>query len=83
MSNIVIYDHALLQWLERVKGFDIVGLRNELLAIVGPALTAGARSLRRDGFIYIMDGGKLITVKLKGSKQSHHREKEKAHANVS
>lgn len=60
---ITITDHALMRYMERVKGMDFEPMRDELRAIIAPAI--GARSLRKDGMEYLLDGHKLITVQPK------------------
>jgi hypothetical protein len=56
-----VTDHAVLRYLERVKGFDIEAVRSEIATIC--ALAGGAKSLLRDGVRYELGtDGKVITV---------------------
>lgn len=58
----IVTDHALLRWLERVHGIDMEKFRCDLDVIVRDAVRAGAKALNRDGFKYVIENGKLVTV---------------------
>ena len=47
-----VSDHAVLRYLQRVGGFDIEGIRQQMAARLGPSVTAGMTRVRVDGFDY-------------------------------
>lgn len=55
-------DHAVLRYLERVKGFNIESIRAHILQICAPAIEAGATSVRVEGAVFELDHGCVITV---------------------
>ena len=58
-----VSDHALLRYIERVKGFDLDVMREEIEAIIGPAAKMKARRVSADGFTYVLSqSGRLKTV---------------------
>lgn len=62
-DNPQVTDHAVLRYLERVKGFDIAAVRKEMLTPeVTSAIRVGAVSLKRDGVEYVLQDGMVITV---------------------
>jgi hypothetical protein len=71
---IIIGDHALVHWLERVKGIDLSPIRAEIVATVADAMNAGATRVVIDGFIYELDPKqrRLVTVLPKGGKAPRH-----------
>jgi hypothetical protein len=58
-----VTDHALVRWLERAHDVDMPGFRVMLHDIVGDAIDAGATAVRHDGLLYVIEGGRLITVR--------------------
>lgn len=58
-----VSDHAVLRYLERAMGFDIAGVRRHIEQTCAGAAVAGATALRADGVVYIMEQGRVITVK--------------------
>ena len=66
-GRVVITDHALLRYLERVGGFEIEKLRQELAARLRPFVGVGRGAVIIDGHAYVMDrnsdkGALLVTV---------------------
>jgi hypothetical protein len=49
---IAVSDHALVRYLERVGGFDLSKLRQELGTRVADAAKAGATTVTMEGFAY-------------------------------
>ena len=49
-TGVDVSDHALLRYLERVKGIDIEAARAEVIEIVKVAASLGSRTAARDGF---------------------------------
>lgn len=57
-----VSDHAILRYLERVRGLDVESIRAEIIGIVRPAAGVSAKRLSVGGFTYILDGQHVITV---------------------
>lgn len=51
--TVQVTDHAILRYLERVEGWDIAGLRNQLARSASVGLVYGAR-------VVVIAGGKLV-----------------------
>ena len=51
---VVITDHAVLRYLERVGGFQIEALRAALAARLQPGVDAGAGAIVIDGFAFVV-----------------------------
>lgn len=63
MTDIQVTDHALVRWLERVKGVDVAALKSELLTDdLVAAARLGAKKYKSGDLIYALNGGKVITV---------------------
>jgi len=56
-----VTDHAVLRYLERVKGVDIDAVRVELGHIVDKAIEAGAGAAVIDGVKYILNDKTIVT----------------------
>lgn len=56
-----VTDHAVLRYLERVKGLDIEAARLELGHLVDHAIEVGAGAAVIDGIRYVLDGPTIIT----------------------
>ena len=56
-----VTDHAVLRYLQRVKGIDIEGARLELGHVVDKAVEAGAGAAVIDGIRYVLDEITVIT----------------------
>ena len=78
--NIVVTDHAILRFFERVHGYDIEMIRRHIEdAVRGPA-KIGATSVTIDGYVYCMierDGGDVAVTTILApdmrSGRRHHR----------
>jgi hypothetical protein len=57
-----ITDHAVVRYLERVKGVDIEATRAEIAAIVRRGVDLGAQSVILDGMRYRLEGPHVVTV---------------------
>lgn len=57
-----VSDHAIVRWLERVRGVDIEAFRAEIVATVQAAVDAGAKQISVGGVTYILDGAVVTTV---------------------
>lgn len=57
-----ITDHAVVRYLERVKGIDVEAVRAEIAAIVGRGVQLGAQSVILDGMRYRLEGHHVVTV---------------------
>lgn len=68
-----VSDHAVLRYLERVCGFDIDAIRRRCAELCAPAVAAGATSVQIDGHLYILAGGRLVTVRPTGPHHGRRR----------
>lgn len=60
---IIISDHALLRYIERVQGFDLDPLRKAIADIVTLPASAGASTTTVDGYTYcFVDRGPDVVV---------------------
>lgn len=57
-----ITDHAVVRYLERVKGIDIDAVRAEITAVVRRGVSYGAQSVILDGMRYRLEGQHVVTV---------------------
>lgn len=57
-----ITDHAVVRYLERVKGIDVEAVRSEIAEIVGRGVQLGAQSVLLDGMRYRLEGNYVVTV---------------------
>lgn len=58
-----VSDHAVLRYLERVRGFDVEAVRLEIGGIVGLHLDhPGACGVRVGAYSYKLSGGVVTTV---------------------
>jgi hypothetical protein len=57
-----VSDHALVRYMERVRGLNLDQYRHEILCACHEGLKAGAASVHHGGNIYFMDGGMVTTV---------------------
>lgn len=55
-------DHAVVRYLERVKGMDIDAVRREIGRVVDQGLEAGACGVISGGFVYRIEGGCVVTI---------------------
>lgn len=64
-----VTDHALVRWLERVKGIDVDAIRAEILTPERKAMiNAGAGEIKGDGFCLKIRNKAVITVYTKERK---------------
>lgn len=74
--RVLVSDHAVLRYLERVGGFDIESLRRQIAERLEPHAAAGAEAVNIDGYRYVRrndSGGPVVTTVLeKGWMPSDH-----------
>ena len=58
----VITDHAVIRYLERVKGIDVEAVRAEIADVVRRGVIHGAQSVLLDGMRYRLEGHHVVTV---------------------
>lgn len=59
----LVTDHAVIRYLERVKGVDVDAIRTEIGHKAEAAIKLGACSVLSDGFRYkIAENGSVVTV---------------------
>jgi hypothetical protein len=63
--TISVTDHAVLRYLERVKGFDVDAVRQHIKDLCKGVITA--RTVRAENADFIIAGGCVVTVKPHGS----------------
>ena len=56
-----VTDHAVLRYLERVKGVDIDAVRHELGHVVDRAIELGAGAAIIDGIKYVLNDRTIVT----------------------
>lgn len=61
-----ITDHAVIRYLERVKGVDVDALRHEIGKLVTHGVEQGACGVTVAGFNYRIEGGCVVTVQSGG-----------------
>jgi hypothetical protein len=61
-NELLVSDHALLRWMERVYDIDIDGIRAQLAELARPMSDSGAQSFVHDGHEYVFRAGRLVTV---------------------
>lgn len=70
MSRLIVSDHAIVRYLERVGGFEIVDLKRAIAARVRPLLAPGISGVTIDGHTYVIDhrddGIVVVTVLPRG-----------------
>jgi hypothetical protein len=57
-----VSDHAVVRYLERVRGIDIDRLRAKIGRTAGQALELGACSAVSGGFVYRIQNGVVTTI---------------------
>lgn len=59
---VVVTDHALIRYLERVMGLNVEIVREHIHAICGGAAAFGAVCVRAEGLRFEIDGNRICTV---------------------
>ena len=55
--------HAILRYLQRVKGFDMEALKNEMCSEgIEEALVSGAKEYSVNGVTYVIQDGYVVTI---------------------
>lgn len=60
--TVMVTDHAVVRWLERVAGFDITALRNQIAASAEIGLAHGAKTVVVSGGKLVLEGEAVVTV---------------------
>jgi len=55
-------DHAVVRYLERVRGVDIDKVRADILAVASDAAVLGAKAIRHAGSCYVIDNKTIVTI---------------------
>lgn len=58
-----VTDHAVIRYLERVQGVDIEALRREIGRVADRGVEVGASGVISGGFIFVLSGIAVITVR--------------------
>ncbi|PTM61884.1 hypothetical protein [Phreatobacter oligotrophus] len=66
-----VTDHAVLQFLARVHGFDVDGCRQRIEEICAKAVRAGASGVTHEGHHFVIKGDAVITVLPRGARPEH------------
>lgn len=61
-SSVNVTDHAVVCWLERVAGFDVVALRAQIAASAEVGIAYGAKAVVVSGGKLVLDGKSVVTV---------------------
>lgn len=60
----IVTEHTLVRYLELVVGIDVEALRRDIARIVARAEDHdGLTAILKDGMRYVIDGGKVVTVR--------------------
>lgn len=65
----IVSDHAVMRYLERVRGVDMDAARAEITGIVRAAVTIKASKFTHQGFTYLLEGRNVITVYPRGKRR--------------
>ncbi len=65
-----VTDHAIIRYLERVKGVDIEATRQEIADIVRRGVKLGAEAVVLQGMRYRLEGACCVTV-IPARRQNH------------
>lgn len=70
-KKVVVTDHALVRWLQRVHGIDMDFFRNQLKELILDQYLVSnhyksdyttQKIFNIDGYVYCLDGKKVVTV---------------------
>lgn len=60
----IVTDHAVIRYLERVYGVDVLGLKNRMAKVTQEARDMGANAANCDGVQYVLSkSGRIVTVR--------------------
>lgn len=60
--RVLVTDHALLRYLERVVGINVASHRRTVEDLVAPAVERGASALIHDGHRYVLRAERVTTI---------------------
>lgn len=60
--EVIVTDHCVLRYFERVLGYDIDLIRAGIAKEVAPAIKMNASSLTSGGYVYHLKGSTVATV---------------------
>lgn len=67
-SAIMVSDHAVVRWLERLHGLDLETLRAEIASAAKPHIgTVGTVPIGK-GLVMLIDGNRVVTIMPEGEK---------------
>ena len=61
-TSIIVTDHAVLRWLERVEGVDVNAVRRQISRTVNRSYQEGANRVNSNGVAYCIEGSHVVTV---------------------
>lgn len=59
---LLVTDHAILRYLERVKGLDVEGIRQHIFALCAGPAALQATCVRAEGHRFEIHNNKVVTV---------------------
>ena len=75
---IIVSDHALIRFIERVAGIDLETIRAHIADQVKEAVDAGATSITIDGFYYVLVPERRSVATILTSEQKKARDRSHA-----
>ena len=64
-----VTDHAVIRYLEQVKGVDIEALLREIGRVADQGIEAGANGVISGGFVYVLAGPTVVTVRAQNQRR--------------
>ncbi|RRN67624.1 hypothetical protein [Agrobacterium deltaense] len=61
-SEIIVTDRAIIRYLERAHGLDVLHFRNHIAALVANGVKAGASGVTVEGVKLVFQGNTVTTV---------------------
>lgn len=68
-----VSDHALVRYIERVLGFDVESIREDILKQTLNAIVSGANSVKKEGMVFQIKNNTVVTVTSAKSKKMQNR----------
>lgn len=62
VRSVIVSDHALVRYLERVLGIDVEAARQTIARTAAPAIAMGASSMSSDGFTFHIRDNRVTTI---------------------
>lgn len=67
-SEVVVTDHAVVRWLERMNGLDLEGVRAQIADAARPHIGAHERVSLGNGLVMLIDGHRVVTIMPEGTR---------------